>query len=182
MVEFNPNARPGERTDTRTETLRPYRDVDRHTLRDEGLGTTEVPRPGARDARSMADLFRELMDEARLLIRQEARLAKAEVVQKTKAMGRHAGYIVAGGALAYAGLLAIVAAACAGAIVLLAAAGLSLANSLWLGPLIVGIIVLAIGYGLYRSGMSSLKNDDLVPHRTAQTMRENAQWMQERVR
>lgn len=164
MVEFNPNVR----TEDRSETMqRPYH-------------VPEGRIHAQRDERSVVDLFRELADEARLLLRQEVHLARAEVSQKAKSAAKHASYIAIGGALAYAGLLAIVGAACAGLFALMVWAGASIGLSLWVAPLAVGILVAIIGYGLLRSGMSRIRNDDMVPHRTAQTMRENAAWMQTR--
>jgi xanthine/uracil permease len=172
MVEFNPNVKTEDRVQT-------YRHPSEEAGRQRPYGAEgRLPR----DDRSIFDLFREMTDEVRLLLRQEVHLARAEVMQNIKAMGRHAGYVAAGGALAYAGLLAIVGSMCAGMVVLLTWSGLTLANSLWLGPLIVGIIVAVIGYAMFRSGMNRIQKDDLVPHRTAETMRENAAWMQERVR
>jgi hypothetical protein len=135
-----------------------------------------------RESRSLADLFRELANEGRTMVRQEAILAKAEVMQNVKSMARHAAMIAAGGAVAYAGFLAIVSALSLGLFVLMTWAGIGLGVSLWLGPLIVGIIVAIAGYAMLRSGLNRLQNDDLVPERTTETMRENAQWMQERMR
>jgi hypothetical protein len=135
-----------------------------------------------RDSRSLVDLFRELIDEGRAMLRQELLLAKVELKQNVRAMGRHAAMIAAGGAVAYAGLLAIVGALALGAFVLLTWAGLSAGISLWLGPLLVGVIVAIVGYAMLRSGMNRIQNDDLVPERTTQSMRENAEWMQERMK
>jgi hypothetical protein len=198
MVEFHPNARPEDRDggwrkpDDRSGAVPgSVREHDRSVgleehpgYRSPQEGRTRFPREERlpRDSRSILDLLKEMVDEVRLLLRQEVHLARTEMMAKAKAMARHAGYIAVGGAVAYAGLLAIIGAACAGAIVLLAWAGLSLANALWLGPLIVGIIVAVIGYAMLQSGMNRLRKDDVVPHRTAQTMRENAQWLQERAR
>jgi hypothetical protein len=169
MVEFNPNVR----TEDRTETIhRPYQKPLE----------TEERRRLPRDERSIFDLFKEMADEVRLLFRQEVHLARAEMTQKAKAAVRHVAYIAIGGAVAYAGVLAIIGALSAGMMVLLTWGGLDLATSLWLGPLIVGVVVAIIGYALLRSGMNRLRKDDMVPHKTTESMRENAQWIQERVK
>ena len=63
-----------------------------------------------RDDRSLGELFTELAQETSTLVRQEVNLAKTAMRQKASTAGRHAGVLAAGGALAYAGLLAILAA------------------------------------------------------------------------
>jgi hypothetical protein len=205
MVEFNPQGRPRGEIADREETIhRPYNKVEPESTGAATYGTTSRPsaEPGytvpgrireipedrvkpigaeTRDSRSLGDLFRELIDEGRSMVRQETLLAKAEIKQNVKSMARHAAMIAVGGAVAYAGVLAIIGALSLGAFVLLAWAGLATGISLWLGPLIVGVIVAIVGYAMLRSGMNRLQKDDLVPQRTTQSMRENAEWMQERM-
>lgn len=171
MVEFTPNVRTDERRTTGEE--RGYRPVAPY--RPEGR-----TRPEHHDERTIPDLFREIADEGRLLLRQEVQLVRTEMMENGKAAARHGGMIAAGGALAYAGLLAIVAALTAGLYALMIVAGVGWEISLWLAPLIVGIVVAIIGYAMYKSAMTQLRKNDMVPQRTAQTMRENAAWMQER--
>ena len=62
-----------------------------------------------RDDRSLGEHFTELAQETSTLMRQQVNLAKTEMSQKASRAGRHAGILAAGGALAYAGLLAILA-------------------------------------------------------------------------
>jgi hypothetical protein len=62
------------------------------------------------DERSLGDLFSELTHEITTLLRQEVTLAKTELSQKAAHVGRDVGFLLAGGAVAYAGLLALVAA------------------------------------------------------------------------
>lgn len=203
MVEFNPNVRRDEPSGT---TTGPYRPIGREPVDPVDTGEraavyeTERPAEGVarepfreplrepvddgrvrQDPRSIGDLFREMAEEGRLLLKQELNLVCAEMVQKGKAMARHGAYIAIGGALAYAGLLAILAAVTGGLIVLMALLGIGLGVSLWLSPLIVGVVVALIGYAMYKRGKNGLAEDDMVPHRTTQTMRENATWMHERV-
>src|SRR5918998_4046548 len=68
-----------------------------------------------RDDRSLGELFSELAQEPTTLVRHELNLAKVEMGEKASRAGKHAGVLAAGGAVAYAGLLAIL----AGAIILL---------------------------------------------------------------
>jgi uncharacterized membrane protein len=63
-----------------------------------------------RDDRSLGELFGELTREITALVRQEAALAKTEISQKAANLARQVGMMAIGGFLAYAGLLAILAA------------------------------------------------------------------------
>ena len=121
-----------------------------------------------RDDRSLGELFAELSRDATTLIRKEFELAKAEMSANLARLGRHAAYIAVGGALAYAGLLTIVAAL----VVILQAVGLTW----WASTLIVGIVVLLVGYLLVQRGLSALQRDRLTPTETSETLKENAAW------
>lgn len=122
----------------------------------------------ARDDRSLGDLFAELSRDATALIRKEFELAKAEMAANFSRLGRHAAYIAVGGALAYAGLLTIVAAL----VVILHVLGLTW----WASTLIVGIVVALAGYLLVQRGLSALQRDRLAPTETIETLKENAAW------
>jgi hypothetical protein len=128
-------------------------------------------RPPA-DDRSLGELFGDLSREITTLVRQEATLARTEMTQKVAQLGKDAGMLAFGGALAYAGLLAIVAAIISG----LAAAGLAW----WASALIVGVVVAAIGYGLVMGGMNALKHEDLTPRETIDSLKEEGQWTNRR--
>ncbi len=120
-----------------------------------------------RDDRSIGELFSELSQETATLVRQEVQLAKTEMTQKASRVGKDVGFLAAGGAVAYAGLLAII----AGVIFLLA-----LVIPLWLSALLVGIAVAAAGYFLVRKGLDALKQEDLAPRETIETLKEDKEW------
>jgi Na+/H+ antiporter NhaD/arsenite permease-like protein len=81
--------------------------------------------------------------------------------------------LAVGGFVAYAGLLAIVAAV----IVLIADRGVPL----WLSALIVGAIVAGIGYVLVQRGITALKQQDLTPRQTIASLKEDTQWAKEQI-
>jgi hypothetical protein len=127
-----------------------------------------------RDDRSLGELFSELTQETRTLVRQEVQLAKTEMSQKASQVGKDVGFLAAGGAVAYAGLLAIV----AGIIFVLAEIGLAL----WLSALLVGLVVAAAGYFLVRKGLDALKQENLAPQETIETLKEDKQWAKDQTR
>jgi hypothetical protein len=121
----------------------------------------------SRDDRSLGELFSELAQETSTLVRQEVTLAKTEVSDKASRAGKHVGILAAGGALAYAGLLAILAAV----IVLL-----NMIMPLWVAALLVGLVAVVVGYLLVKRGLDALKREDFTPRETIETLKEDQQW------
>ena len=120
--------------------------------------------------RSLGDLFSDLTRDTAQLVRQEVNLAKTEVTQKATRAGKDVGMIAAGGAVAYIGLMAIV-----------AAVALLLAHfmSPWIAALITGLAVSVIGGLLAMQGVAGLKRINPVPQNTVETLKEDAQWLKE---
>jgi len=123
--------------------------------------------------RPLGDLFGDLASDMANLVRQEVSLAKVEITQKTKVVGRNVGYLVVGGAVAYAALLAIIA-----AIIML----LAKVVPHWGAALIVGAIVGGIGWLLIGKAMMALQQADLTPRETVETLKEDATWMKEQIK
>lgn len=115
------------------------------------------------DDRSLGDLFAELSRETTTLVRQEINLATTEMTQKATRAGKDVGFLVVGGAVVYAGVLAIVAAI----VLILGQAGVPW----WLSALIVGVVVAGIGYVLIRRGLDNLKHEDMTPRQTIDTLK-----------
>jgi predicted phage tail protein len=125
------------------------------------------------DERTLSELFADLSRDARILVRQEVALAKIEMKEKATAVGKNVGLMVAGGAVAYAGFLVILAALVASMATFL---------PLWLAALIVGAIVTLSGALLIQQGKSGLEEEDLTPKQTVQSLKENKEWAQEQLR
>ena len=122
--------------------------------------------------RSLCELFSELAGETSTLVRQEVALAKTELTQKAGQVGRNVAYLAAGGAVAYAALLAFMAAA----IVVLAKL-----MPWWASALVVGAVAaIAAGIILF-AGYYGLKDTDPVPRQTVETLKEDAQWVKEKM-
>ena len=65
----------------------------------------------ANDQRSLGELFGDLSREISTLFRQEVQLARVEITSKLPKLGKDIGFLVIGGAVAYTGVLALVATA-----------------------------------------------------------------------
>lgn len=125
------------------------------------------------DERSIGELFAELANETTTLVRQEILLAKTEMTEKATGAARDIGMIGAGGALAYAGLLALIAALIA---------GLGSFMPVWLSALIVGVVVIGVGYALIQRGLTAIKRISPMPQQTVQTLKEDKEWAKEQTR
>ena len=126
------------------------------------------------DERSLGELFGDLARDMGTLVSQELALARTELTEKATRVGKDIAMLAVGGLVAYAGLLAIIAAV----IVLIADRGVPL----WISALVVGLIVVGIGYLLVQRGISALKHEDLAPRQTIESIKEDAQWAKEQVR
>lgn len=120
----------------------------------------------------LSETLGELAREVATLVHQEVSLAKREVGEKLALAGRDAGLIVAGGAGAYGGFLTLLAA------LTLRLAG---AESRWSrAALLTGLLTLGAGGALIAKGLNGLREADMVPRQTLQTLEEDEQWLKER--
>lgn len=144
------------------------------------MSTTTRPDAGAttpaHDAPSpeteLGALIGELSAEAKLLIRQEVELAKAEI----KESAQHATGIGAGfGAAALVGYLALA--------ILAVAAALGLAEALpgWAAFLIVGGVLATVAATAFFVGRKNLEALSPVPRKTIDTLKEDLTWLRARM-
>ena len=125
------------------------------------------------DNKPLGDLFSDLATDMSSLVRQEVALAKLEVTQKAKYLGRNVGYLVVGGAVAYAGLLAVIA-----AIIML----LDNYMPAWGAALLVGGVVALIAGLMIGKAIAALQNTDLTPRETVETLKEDAAWVKQQIK
>lgn len=123
--------------------------------------------------RSLGELLAELSQETAELVRQEVRLAEAEITQKAYRAGKNVGFLIAGGALAYAGLLAVV----AGMIMRL---GRTVRP--WLSAILVGLSVAGAGGLLALKGIDALRREGVAPQETVETLQEDREWLRDQTR
>ena len=123
--------------------------------------------------KSLGELFSDLASEMSNLVRQEVTLAKTEVSQKAKYAGRNIGYLIVGGAVAYAALLAVMA-----AVIML----LGRVMPDWGATLLVAVLVGGIGWLLIGKAVSALQQMDVTPRETVETLKEDAAWMKQQIK
>jgi hypothetical protein len=126
------------------------------------------------ESRGIGDLLGDLSRQVSTLVRKEIELARVEVTSSARKMGSGAAMAGAGAALLYAGLLVLLGAAVLGLI----EAGIDP----WLSALIVAVVVLAIGGAVTAMGVKRIQETDLAPTETAETVKENIEYVKEQVK
>lgn len=119
------------------------------------------------------ELVNQLSEQVSHLVRDELRLARAELTQQGKQAGLGAGLTGSGGILALYGL---------GALILAVIAALALAMPVWAAALIVGVAVLLVAGALAMVGVRQVKQtmpprpDEAIAStkRDVQTVKESA--------
>jgi uncharacterized membrane protein YqjE len=122
--------------------------------------------------RSLGELLSEITTDLSTLLRKEIQLARVETMEKASRATQSIVLMVAGGLLAYTGVIALV----IGVIV-----GLANWMPLWVSALVVGLVLAIIGAVLIQSGRASLKNMSLAPEKTIESIKEDAEMVKEKV-
>ncbi|MCC6861833.1 MAG: phage holin family protein [Bryobacterales bacterium] len=123
--------------------------------------------------RSTADLVRDIIGSVQEIIRSEVRLAAAETREKAVDAGKSAGLLAAGGIVAlYAAAFALV----------------FIYNVLsnlmwpWLSALILAVVLGVAALGMIERGRRKLKEVHPKPERTAQSVKEDVEWLKHQMR
>jgi uncharacterized membrane protein YqjE len=125
------------------------------------------PDRGLRDE-SMGELFKQLSDELSTLVRQELRLAQAEMTEKGKKAGIGIGMFGGAGLVSFLALQALT--ACLVAL-------LATAMDVWIAALIITVVYAAVGGVLAITGKKRVAEAvPPVPEQTAATLKEDVQW------
>lgn len=152
---------------------REYTHTSREDIHDYPATSTSAPPLDNRAGQpSLGELFGELSEDLGTLVRKEIELARVETTEKVSTAVRSAVTLVAGGLVAYAGV-----------IVILIAVAILLGNFMpyWLSSLVVGLVVAIIGAVMIVSGKNTLANMNIVPQKTVDTLKEDARWAKEQV-
>ena len=136
-----------------------------------------VPQQDYGRGRPLIGLFSDLWRETQTLVHQEAELAKAEISEKVSQVTTGAGEIAAGGAILFAGFIVLLFAA-VGALEML----LPTEHAIWLAPLIVGLIVMIVGYIVFARGRKQMTAENLAPQRTIESLQQDARLAKEHVK
>jgi len=117
--------------------------------------------------------FVDVAKDGLLLIQQELQLARQETIEKLTPVAGSSGMILGGGLLAAFGSRYLM----DGLVRLLATI-----MPHWLASLLSGLGLTAGGLALMRQGSEQIRNIDLVPHKTINTLREDKEWLQHQIK
>jgi uncharacterized membrane protein YqjE len=122
-----------------------------------------------RNDRSLGELVSDLSAQTADLIKQEIRLAKAELGENLSDAARHAMMIAA--ALVF-GLAAVIAVGAAIALFLV-----NVGVEPWLAAVITAALLGGTAFVLAQSGMSALRKKSIAPVETMHSLKETTQWL-----
>ena len=129
---------------------------------------------GAREEPPIGELIKDLTNDASTLVRQEVALAKVELRETAKQLGRDAVKLGAAAVFAWFGAMA-------GVAFLILGLG-ALLDSYWLSALIVAVVFLAIGAILAKNAKNDMQKAEMKPVRTMETLQEDKAWAKREIR
>jgi hypothetical protein len=124
--------------------------------------------------------LRQVLDGSGTLIRQELQLVKAEAREQASKYAKAAAALGTGLAVLAGGMIVLLIGLAAAAYALLAAAGLDRTVAGWLGPVLVGLIVLVIGGAMVAAAKKKLMEPPTLK-RAAHEAERTAAWAKEKV-
>ena len=133
---------------------------------------TERDGASDRDASSLGEILRDLYKSSHDLIQGEVRLAASEMSQKVSRAGKNAQLVTIGASITYAGFLLILAAA---------VIALSVLIPVGWAALVVGVTALLTGAITMLIGRKRLRDEDFIPHKTIDTLKEDTKWMRDQL-
>jgi hypothetical protein len=146
---------------------------------EEGEVEEAVLEPDADD--SVRKLVLSLIVESTNLVRQEIELARTELGEKVDLLRRYATGMAMGVALLAVACFFLLSSLDRGFAALLAS-WMDDRIALWLAPLLLAAVIGGIGFWLLSSARRTLRAEGLTPERTVETLRENTNWIKERLR
>ena len=126
--------------------------------------------------RGLGTLLRELAEGGADLVRSEVRLARLEIGSAAGSAGRGTAFVATGGVLLLLGTLATF----TGVILLIGDQWLP-RDLYWLAALLVALIAAGVAGGLALRGRQALSPSLLVPRETVATLKEDKEWLRQRL-
>lgn len=130
---------------------------------------------------SIGTLLGRLGDHARDLLRKEYALATAELEQKRRLYLRHITMAVVSGMFIFTGCLFLLLGLIGGAAKLLMMSGLSEVTATWVSRTAAGLLILVVGLIWTRREYRILEETSPWPKQTADSMKENKEWIREKL-
>jgi uncharacterized membrane protein YqjE len=144
-------------------------------------GNGRAERVASEIGKPVGVLLRELLDKIGTLLQEELRLAKAELREQLALIGLNLTWIGIGASLALGAILVLCIALGRGLTVLFAQF-LDPEIALWLAPLLLGLVLAGAAAILIMKGIRTLRDHaTLIPEKTKQTLKEDREWLRQKV-
>jgi uncharacterized membrane protein YqjE len=127
----------------------------------------------AYNERSVPEVLQDIAGNIQEIIRSEFRLAKTEIKEEASKASRPAETLGAGIVLSFYAL---------GFILFAVVYALSIVIAAWLAALLVGVVLAVLGIALIGSGGKRLKQVNVIPGKTAESLKENMQWAKNQIK
>ena len=130
---------------------------------------------------NLAALFRQLRDDTTTLVREEIALARTEAMEKVSRLARNSVALVAGALLGYAALIPLLIGL--GFLLgnLLTSWGVTSVFATFLGFFIVALAAGGISAALVMHALSAFRKDNLTPRRTIDSIKDDKEWIQNKL-
>lgn len=129
----------------------------------------------------IVDLFKQLRDDTTTLVREEITLAKTEAGEKAAKFARNIGFLAVGALIALSAvhfILLGIAFLIRGQLV---SRDINEGTATFLGLLIVGVVVGIVAAILVGKAVATLKSASLTPNKTIESLKEDKEWVQQKV-
>ena len=130
---------------------------------------------------NIVDLLKQLRDDTTTLVREEVALAKTEAGEKVSTYARNAGFLAGGALVAWSALhflLLGLAFLIRGQLV---QRDYDEGTATFIGLLVVAILVGIVAAILISKALATLKKASLTPNKTIGTLKEDKQWVQNKI-
>ena len=125
------------------------------------------------DERTLPEVMNHIVGNIQEIIGAEFQLAKTEIEEEMSKASAPAATLGAGLVISFFAL---------GFLLLAAVYALSIVIAAWLAALLVGVTLTATGIALISSGARKLKEVNILPEKTADSLKENMQWAKNQIK
>jgi hypothetical protein len=125
------------------------------------------------DERTLPEVMNHIVGNIQEIIGAEFQLAKTEIKEEISKASAPAATFGAGLVISFFAL---------GFLLLAAVYALSIVIAAWLAALLVGVTLTAAGIALISSGAKKLKEVNVLPEKTADSLKENMQWAKNQIK